>query len=195
MKRIIKFGLVGYMILLMLSLTSCNASNDKANELINTYGYTYKISSLKTPKGSKVITWKYTDELSKEYKQELIKFAKEKYPNAKKLREPTLKYNCHSYAWHGTSKKNTHWINDPSKYWTDKSYSQYASSNGSIPNKVTNNSKVVYWDGNKPIHSGIVHSSTKIRSKWGMGGLYEHNPKDCPYPQYDEITYKLTFYK
>lgn len=179
----------------MLCLTSCNASNDKANELINAYGYTYKTSSLKTPKGSKVITWKYTDELSKEEKQELINYAKDKYPNAKKLREPTLKYNCHSYAWHGTSKKNTHWINDPSKYWTDKSYNQYASSSGSIPKKVTNNSKVVYWDGNKPIHSGIVYSSTKIRSKWGMGGLYEHNPKDCPYPQEDEKTYKLTFYK
>lgn len=54
--------------------------------------------------------------------------------------------------------------------------------------------KVVYWDGSEMLHSAIVTSSKKFTSKWGMSGLYEHSPKDCPYSQSDG-TYKLTFYK
>lgn len=29
---------------------------------------------------------------------------------------PTVKYNCHSYAWYSQSTANKHWMNSPSKY-------------------------------------------------------------------------------
>lgn len=175
-------------------MCACNASNEKANEYINSQGHKYKTSSIKTPKGSKVTTWKYTDELTKEEKEECDDYVKETYPNAKKIRAATIKYNCHSYAWYSTSTSNKHWLNDPRKYWSDKSYSKYESSKGGIPSKVKRKSKVVYWDGKELIHSAIVTSNKKFTSKWGMCGLYEHSPKDCPYSQGDG-TYKLTFYK
>lgn len=129
-----------------------------------------------------------------QHKKKCNNYVSDYYLKTKKLREPTIKYNCHSYAWYSTSTTNKHWMNRPSKYWIDKSYSKYTSSSGTIPSKVTMNSKVVYWDDSTVIHSAIVTSSKKFTSKWGMCGLSEHSPKDSPYPQ-SNGTFKLTFYK
>lgn len=194
LKKVFRMSIINFCLLSCLSLCACTGSNQKANELVNSRGYKYSTSSVKTPKGSKVTTWKYKTELSATEKKECVEYVKKNFPSAKKLREPTLKYNCHSYAWYSTGTANAHWMNDPSKYWKDKSYKKYANSAGSIPAKVTKGSKVVYWDGNAVIHSAIVASSKKLKSKWGMLGLYEHAPKDCPYAQSNN-TYKLTFYR
>lgn len=194
LKRLGKVSIITICMITCLSLCACNASNKKAYEYINSNGNTFSTSSVKTPKGSSVITWKYSSELTKAEKKECANYVKDYYPNAKKLRDATLKYNCHSYAWYSTSTSNKHWMNDPQKYWKDGSYSKYESSKGGIPSKVTKKSKVVYWDGKEVIHSAIVTSSNKFTSKWGPWGLYEHSPKDCPYSQSDK-TYKLTFYK
>lgn len=189
-----KLMITGMCIVACICLSACNASNDKANQLINENGHKYKKATVKTPKGTEVTTWKYTSKLSDEEKKECNKYVEDYYPNAKKLRGPTLSYNCHSYAWHSTSTDNTHWINNPSPYWKDKSYNKYASSKGTIPKEVTKGSKVVYWDEKSASHSGIVTKDKTVKSKWGMCGLYEHSPKDCPYSQSDG-TFSLTFYK
>ena len=179
--------LVSICLLVCFGLGACKKYSDVT-------GHKFTESTVKTPKGTKVDTHKYKDDLSKKEIEQANEWVKSMFPNVKKLREPTLKYNCHSYAWYSTATSNDHWMNNPSQYWTDKSYSQYANSTGAKPSNVTVNSKVVYWDKSELLHSAIVTSETKFTSKWGRGGLYEHLPTDCPY---DSVmgAWILTFYK
>lgn len=99
---------------------------------------------------------------------------------------PTVKYNCHSYAWYMQSPSNPYWMNDPSTYLMTRG--EKAEEDVLVSNKV------VYYsttDGTlqNPSHSGIVIGVTEsggersftIRSKWGMQGLYEHDLRNCPY--------------
>jgi len=92
----------------------------------------------------------------------------------------TAAYNCHSYAWYSTSSTNNVWMNDPSVYMSDGSYSAGYAQVGSK----------VYWYSSSygPIHSGILYSTStsssnpaKTTSKWGMYGLIRHVTNDCPY--------------
>lgn len=101
------------------------------------------------------------------------------YPTAVKLRNPTKKYNCHSYAWYSTSASNYYWMNDPSLYMSDGSYTNTSST--SFGNKI-------YWkSGTTPIYSGILAAYVNggpyfsCTSKWGNLGLYNHLVNDCPY--------------
>ena len=101
------------------------------------------------------------------------------YPSAIKLRNPTKKYNCHSYAWYSTSSSNHYWMNNPAKYMSDGSYTNTSST--SFNNKI-------YWkSGSSPVHSGIIASYINggpyfaCTSKWGELGLYNHPVVDCPY--------------
>lgn len=103
------------------------------------------------------------------------------YPNAVRLSDPTVKYNCHSYAWYSTSTSNHYWMDDPSKYMTDGSYTK----SGAAPNY-----KIHYDGGN---HSGIVTncigSAIVVTSKWGKLGVYRHNADYCPYGYYNGVSY------
>ncbi len=100
--------------------------------------------------------------------------------------QPTIKYNCHSYAWYWQNPANPYWINDPSVYLLTRSEKDLED--------VLVQNKVVYYestDGSyeNPTHSGVVIGITEssgnrnftIRSKWGMSGLYEHDLSNCPY--------------
>lgn len=101
------------------------------------------------------------------------------YPRATRLRNPTVKYNCHSYAWYSTSSSNHYWMNNPSSYMTDGSYSSTSSSD--IGNKV------IWGAKTSPEHSGILAKNANnspyvsCNSKWGNLGLYNHPLDDCPY--------------
>lgn len=102
------------------------------------------------------------------------------------IASPTVKYNCHSYAWYMQSTSNTYWMNDPSTYLMTRG--EKAEEDVLVSNKV------VYYDTTdgslqNPSHSGIVIGITEsfdersftIRSKWGMAGLYVHDLRNCPY--------------
>ncbi len=114
----------------------------------------------------------------------------EAYPNASRIGDSTMHYNCHSYAWYSASTLNPYWMNDPSNYWKDGSYRQI--SEPSVNNKVT------WWMDSTCNHSGIVRFRAvgpsrylgqgfayldliQIESKWGRGGLYIHGGLDSPY--------------
>ncbi len=101
--------------------------------------------------------------------------------------QPTVKYNCHSYAWYRQSTSNTYWINNISPYLNAASVvSQMNTSVGD---------RVVYYSSSdktysSPSHSAIITSYTNIsssqrsftlKSKWGMSGLYSHSLTNCPY--------------
>ncbi|MBQ4650104.1 MAG: hypothetical protein IJB73_05325 [Firmicutes bacterium] len=110
------------------------------------------------------------------------------------IKDVSPSYNCHSYAWHSTSSSNTNWIDDPSAYWLDNSYTEIATP--------TNGCQVVYLDaygsvsGYTPIHSAIVLSTydnpieSIVLSKWGYGAVYQHKLRICPYwYEAEEIKY------
>ncbi len=103
------------------------------------------------------------------------------YPNAVRLSDPTVRYNCHSYAWYSTSTSNHYWMNDPGKYMTDGSYTK----SGVAPHY-----KIHYYGGD---HSGIVTncigSTIVVTSKWGKLGVYQHNADYCPYGYYNGVSY------
>lgn len=102
------------------------------------------------------------------------------------IASPTVKYNCHSYAWYMQSTSNPYWIDNPSTYLMTRG--EKAEEDVLVSNKV-----VYYFttDGTlrNPSHSGIVIGVTEsggersftIRLKWGAEGLYEHDLRNCSY--------------
>lgn len=89
------------------------------------------------------------------------------------ISNPSPKYNCHSYAWHNASTSNKYWMNSPSRYILDGSY---------VSGSKTTGNKVTYKDSSGTYtHSGVVHSSGKITSKWGPSALMRHDVNSCPY--------------
>lgn len=103
----------------------------------------------------------------------------ETYTSATVVSGISPKYNCHSYAWYSTSASNSYWINDPSMYILDGSYSE--SSYYHV------GAKILYGTpGNNPEHSAIVSAVsenhlTYVTSKWGCMGVYRHLYFDSPY--------------
>ncbi|MDR0222236.1 MAG: hypothetical protein LBI38_01695 [Oscillospiraceae bacterium] len=99
------------------------------------------------------------------------------YPSAVEITTVNPKYNCHSYAFYGTSTNNAYWINNATAYITDGSYVYSAAASG---RKVYYHASVIANE-----HSGIVQRITGgvviVRSKWGYGGVVEHPVNDCPY--------------
>lgn len=143
-----------------------------------------------TPNGSQVLVQIYDyDPIAYLSMSEIVAQSrkyKEEYPNITLLRNPTGKYNCHSYAWYSQSTNNNKWMNNPRAYMTDGSYN-YTNNPGV-------NNRVVYFDGYGTLeHSAIVKERLSgpsqnnfldmvvVESKWGMLGLYKHNGMDCPY--------------
>lgn len=100
---------------------------------------------------------------------------------------PTVKYNCHSYAWYQQSSSNPYWMDDPSRYWTDGSYIEIGRSSAVAGHKM------VYFDTYlQAAHSAIIQqhadnpNSNPVRtftvySKWGAYGVYQHSWAACPY--------------
>lgn len=185
----------------LYGLSACNGTTNEAiTEFINDNGHTFTLSSVRTPKNSVIQTCVYVpltaDEISDANTQmeQLIELMRWQ-GKVTKLAEPTLSYNCHSYAWHkqSPSPNEKAWINryriDPKtgnttsvlnldKYWNDGSYKSITTvTDGSIPSGIPNNAKVFYPGGD---HSAIKVSGTAFVSKWGLAGLYRHEPMACP---------------
>ena len=136
--------------------------------------------SVKTPKGTTVQTlYDRFPELTSVEKTNTNTYYGSIYPNAVRLAQPTVKYNCHSYAWYSQSTSNKHWMNVPNAYWNDGSYAKLA-----ILPRVGHKA---HWPTGD--HSAVVSKITYqngthyyyYTSKWGAAGLYEHFTSDCPY--------------
>lgn len=115
------------------------------------YGEIGTISSVKTPKGSIVDTlYNRSPEMSTTEKGDFNLIYDSVYPNASRLEPPTVKYNCHSYAWYSQTISNLQWMDDPSKYMSDGSYYLYTTS--------PRTGMRAFWPtGN---HSGIISKIT-----------------------------------
>lgn len=112
------------------------------------------------------------------------------------LRQPTWKYNCHSYAWYDQSSSNLWWIAYPDDFMADD---YYAENTGLI----CSGNKAVYRlnaTSTEYLHSAIVvhvgsgsgpNPPITVISKWGPLGLYSHTLYNCP-PEYGR---NMLFYK
>lgn len=146
----------------------------------------YTLSHVLTPNGSEVPAYYDLCNLAKPSSRLLNAEVEIEYPNAVRIKEPSGKYNGHSYAWHSQEEGNLYWINDPSAYYMDGSYYQVEyPAVGDI---------VCYFDiTGENIHSGIVVDKTSetmfdvdsivVESKWGIYGVYRHKVDECPYMQ------------
>lgn len=139
-------------------------------------------ATVRTPKGTSVtvINNSSITDWSASEKTALNSQYEKAYPDAYRLRDPSKKYNCHSYAWYSTSSSNYYWMNNPLAYMTDGSYAKASAEKSG--NKVT-------WKSStgEIIHSGIfaIYQGggpyKACTSKWGQLGLYNHKLADCPY--------------
>lgn len=131
-----------------------------------------RVLTVSTPFGTPVYvidTSNYTDFTESE--KILINANAADLYSVKVISNPTIKYNCHSYAWYSPSTLNHYWMPEASTYIYDGSYTQRT---GAI--QVGDK---VYWVTGE--HSGIVSyvgqsgiGNIKVISKWGSMGLYEH---------------------
>lgn len=170
-----------FILLLLLSTTAC--SYDETREWIeNTFGIIVSgtETTVKTPAGSSVTAYKWVSgEYSTDNKNEIRDAILEEYPNVTIISPASTKYNCHSYAWYSQSTSNAYFIPNPSKYYTDGSYSLITSSTSPlVPSTVPSGSKVRYVGDD---HSAIVYSTSKLTSKWGPGCVVRHAPMEGPY--------------
>ena len=110
------------------------------------------------------------------------------FPYAIKLREPTIKYNCHSYAWYDQTIHNSIWLPYPGSFKTDCFYPQATWQVGDI---------LVYVENGEDIHSAVIESTdgtlsgTIVVSKWGAWGLYRHQANYSPYNSTNITAYRL----
>src|SRR5207253_5918973 len=135
---------------------------------------------VRTPRGSNVLGIVYSSELSSAEITRLNLYVQTTYPRATRESNSSRRYNCHSYAWYWASASNTVWINDPSLYWQDGSYTSLGTFNGGIalPSTVPDGARATYFT---TVHSALKISSTQFRSKWGQYPVMRHAPGYSPY--------------
>lgn len=101
------------------------------------------------------------------------------------LRQPTTKYNCHSYAWYNRSSSNLWWIDWPDDFMEDDYYEENTGiiKSGNIAVYRMSASSTEY------LHSAVVtnvgsgsgsNPPITVTSKWGNWGLYSHMLYNCP---------------
>lgn len=145
------------------------------------------VTEVLTPNGTPVEVTQSTIDFSDTEKAENDAYINSLYPNATLISPSTLIYNCHSYAWYQQSTDNPYWMNDPTAYYTDGSYSEsigyigdivcYYESSGKLSHSGVIIEHLSNTTGNTPINIGSI----MVRSKWGSCGLYEHLGDYCPY--------------
>lgn len=139
--------------------------------------------TVKTPKGSNVPeVYKRSPELTNLEKSSMNSDTANRYPRATRIAEPTVKYNCHSYAWYNRSIFNPYWIGKfsaPSIYTTDGSYYKYSGTPRSGMKAWYNNGEHSGISIGAKLEGGVqVHY---VESKWGPYGVYQHPYSYSPY--------------
>ena len=136
-----------------------------------------QFTTIYTPNGSAIIAGEIQNEWSADEIRKINRTQEQDFPYALKIREPSRRYNCHSYAWYSQSPDNTIWIgfeeiyqDEYKKYWEDGSYVAITTVTGdinAIPYAAPVGSKVFYNNGN---HSAIKEGRTPLSPNGGHGG-------------------------
>ena len=80
-------------------------------------------------------------------------------------------YNCHNYAWESSE-------NETYRRWLDNPMPYIQAATECAADDAT---RVVYFDGNTPIHSGLYLGAGWVRSKWGQNPVVVHPVFLSPY--------------
>ncbi len=164
------------MVLDKIELYLLSSSDNTSREPLLRTTIVYTNVTVYTPKGTAVAALYATNDYTSTEKTAINNAAMSSYPNATFISTSTAKYNCHSYAWYSASTSNTRWINYPSAYMTDGSYTSTTTP--------AVGRKVYYPSGG---HSAIIYSAgpsakaSVVTSKWGEGPLMRHTAGYCPY--------------
>lgn len=170
------------------SLMERQLSSDRMSPLLRNYIVTP--TTIYTPKGSIVPDTYIIDgddySLSPDELSSLQNDLYNNYDGAQLVAPPSIKYNCHAYAWHVYEGGGQVWvgyntITAENIYWTDGSYKEVSES---LSTKIS-------YDESTANHSAIRLSNTWYQSKWGMGPVVKHHPNACPYNTY----YPKKYYK
>lgn len=155
------------------------SDKEKAKEMMSISATS---TTVKTPNGTSVPVLIRGEELSSSQKTSINNQYKTAYPLATYLSTSTTNYNCHSYAWYSASTSNKYWMNNPSSYMTDGSYTRvYVVIDAAAGTRM-------YYDNGA--HSAIVYqyggplnnaNLLKVTSKWGQGPLMRHTANYSPY--------------
>jgi len=156
----------------------------RASGTWNGYDITYTIAPPFTASGVTVSdAFDVSNELTSAQKTYLNTIWGVAHITAIRFADPSLKYNCHSYAWHKTS--GQYIINYRATFGT----TNYSSANkDQSASYVVGKSRITYKENGSISHSGIISSvntsdlqKSKVKSKWAHAGAYEHPIKACPY--------------
>lgn len=90
-------------------------------------------------------------------------------------------FNCHSYAWYSQARNDWWFQNTGALKYMNDSYVQ------KVTGAVLPSDRITYeklFEDN-PTHSGIIvldkNKNQKVRSKWGVLGVYDHDKNNVPY--------------
>lgn len=146
-------------------------------------------TTIYTPKRTAVLAWRFGyGEHSAAAIRQRDDWVRANYRNATVVRSATVKYNCHSYAWHSQAADNLIWLDSPSDYWKDGSYTKVVGVqfSNTIPSSAPLSARIYYVGGN---HSAIKYSNTLVTSKWGLYGLVRHPPAHGPFTGTSNLLY------
>lgn len=160
---------------------------------MNNFPYDYNDATIYTPVGTAIGVYDITEELPIYYIYDLIDDTEDDYPGNVLMGLPSIKYNCHSYAWYKQKpNERNYWLEYESPFYTDGSYIEVSYKN------VQPGDRVCYFDSlNMNVHSAIVTRKLsafstggtvlnyadliEIDSKWGEAGLYSGRGDTTPY--------------
>lgn len=138
---------------------------------------TYSTTTVYTPNGSAVTVIIAAQDFSSAEKQDINDYFISTYPLATYVSTSTKNYNCHSYAWYSSSTSNQYWMDDPSRYMSDGSYSKVSTPmRASHMYYATGNHSAKIYD----VVSNVISKATVI-SKWGQGPVMIHKANYSPY--------------
>ncbi|MDE7385122.1 MAG: CHAP domain-containing protein [Anaeroplasmataceae bacterium] len=174
-------------------------------EIETNYGLNFSMNTtdnldvIYTYKGTPVEVIKHIEDYNSVEKGQKDSDMGKKFPNAEKLRPASKLYNCHSYAWYSQSESNPYWMDNPSAYYLDGSYTEVSSPKvGDIICYFNNAGTTNTTSDDINLHSGIVteiligttnnvcgnSNLVMVTSKWGSYGLYRHRGDECLYTSY-----------
>lgn len=168
----------------IFSMADIKIVNDK--KMVSPYAYT-----VRTPNGTAVSCESYSCQHSNASYHATLDNEIARTYGVIVISNGSCKYNCHSYAWYNQSTNNIYWINNPSAYMSDGSYTRVLSGSlSSASYNVVLGDKIFYGTTGslQSAHTAIIVDSSvgapigtrTVRSKWGSNGVFQHSVTNVP---------------
>ena len=158
---------------LLSKISNTNQETSDSSLLRSPVGY-YQATTVYTPANHPITAYIYIGtDYSDDEIDEINSSVLSNYPSVGILGDPTVKYNCHGYAWPMSQGSDEVWVDGGTNYanllayWTDSSF--YSTNLANATN--------ILYSGD---HSALKSSGGYYISKWGSGPLVKHKPYIVP---------------